>query len=71
MLAMHLCNSSQRMVQNCLWTLRNLSDTATQAVGVTVTVVVVDFVVGIVGELMSLKAIYLLTGVDVDDVDWC
>ncbi|ESN92652.1 hypothetical protein HELRODRAFT_108064 [Helobdella robusta] len=30
-LAMHLCHPSQRLVQNCLWTLRNLSDTATHA----------------------------------------
>lgn len=30
-LAMHLRSNSPRLVQNCLWTLRNLSDTATQA----------------------------------------
>ncbi|XP_065173731.1 armadillo segment polarity protein isoform X2 [Atheta coriaria] len=29
-LAMHLVDSSQRLVQNCLWTLRNLSDAATK-----------------------------------------
>lgn len=29
-LAMHLVHQSQRLVQNCLWTLRNLSDTATK-----------------------------------------
>lgn len=29
-LAMHLGHQSQRLVQNCLWTLRNLSDTATK-----------------------------------------
>ncbi|XP_037026315.1 armadillo segment polarity protein isoform X2 [Bradysia coprophila] len=32
-LAMHLTNSSQRLVQNCLWTLRNLSDAATKVDG--------------------------------------
>lgn len=32
-LAMHLNNPSQRLVQNCLWTLRNLSDAATKADG--------------------------------------
>ena len=29
-LAMHLTNPSKRLVQNCLWTLRNLSDAATK-----------------------------------------
>ncbi|KAL7636200.1 UNVERIFIED_CONTAM: hypothetical protein RMT77_012957 [Armadillidium vulgare] len=29
-LAMHLTHQSQRLVQNCLWTLRNLSDAATK-----------------------------------------
>ena len=33
-LAMHLGNQSQRLVQNCLWTLRNLSDAATKAVSI-------------------------------------
>lgn len=32
-LAMHLSNPSQRLVQNCLWTLRNLSDAATKTDG--------------------------------------
>ncbi|XP_074041274.1 armadillo segment polarity protein isoform X5 [Leptinotarsa decemlineata] len=32
-LAMHLTNSSSRLVQNCLWTLRNLSDAATKVDG--------------------------------------
>lgn len=32
-LAMHLSHPSQRLVQNCLWTLRNLSDTATRVEG--------------------------------------
>ncbi|CAH2006203.1 unnamed protein product [Acanthoscelides obtectus] len=32
-LAMHLGNPSQRLVQNCLWTLRNLSDAATKVDG--------------------------------------
>lgn len=32
-LAMHLNSSSQRLVQNCLWTLRNLSDAATRTEG--------------------------------------
>lgn len=32
-LAMHLTNPSQRLVQNCLWTLRNLSDAATKTDG--------------------------------------
>lgn len=35
-LAMHLSNSSQRLVQNCLWTLRNLSDAATKVDGLDV-----------------------------------
>lgn len=29
-LGMHLASPSQRLVQNCLWTLRNLSDAATK-----------------------------------------
>lgn len=32
-LAMHLNHSSHRLVQNCLWTLRNLSDAATKVDG--------------------------------------
>lgn len=32
-LAMHLGNPSPRLVQNCLWTLRNLSDAATKVDG--------------------------------------
>lgn len=32
-LAMHLGNLSPRLVQNCLWTLRNLSDAATKVDG--------------------------------------
>ncbi|XP_030757588.1 armadillo segment polarity protein [Sitophilus oryzae] len=32
-LAMHLGSGSQRLVQNCLWTLRNLSDAATKVNG--------------------------------------
>ncbi|XP_026473624.1 armadillo segment polarity protein isoform X2 [Ctenocephalides felis] len=32
-LAMHLGNTSQRLVQNCLWTLRNLSDAGTKVDG--------------------------------------
>jgi len=31
-LAMHLIHPSSRLVQNCLWTLRNLSDAATKVV---------------------------------------
>ena len=31
-LAMHLGHQSQRLVQNCLWSLRNLSDAATKMV---------------------------------------
>lgn len=31
-LAKHLGHQSQRLVQNCLWTLRNLSDAATKVV---------------------------------------
>lgn len=30
-LSMHLGHQSQRLVQNCLWTLRNLSDAATKS----------------------------------------
>lgn len=32
-LAMHLSHQSHRLVQNCLWTCRNLSDAATKQVG--------------------------------------
>lgn len=32
-LTMHLSSSSTRLVQNCLWTLRNLSDAATKLQG--------------------------------------
>lgn len=32
-LGLHLTDPSQRLVQNCLWTLRNLSDAATKQVG--------------------------------------
>ncbi|NP_001080749.1 catenin beta 1 S homeolog isoform X1 [Xenopus laevis] len=32
-LGLHLTDSSQRLVQNCLWTLRNLSDAATKQEG--------------------------------------
>lgn len=35
-LAMHLINGSQRLVLNCLWTLRNLSDAATKIDGLDV-----------------------------------
>lgn len=31
-LGQHLTGSSQRLTQNCLWTLRNLSDAATKQV---------------------------------------
>lgn len=31
-LGQHLTASSQRLIQNCLWTLRNLSDAATKQV---------------------------------------
>jgi catenin beta 1 len=31
-LAIHLGHPSQRLVQNCLWTLRNLSDAGTKVV---------------------------------------
>jgi len=34
-LALHLPHQSLRLVQNCLWTLRNLSDTATRVVSST------------------------------------
>lgn len=34
-LGQHLTGSSQRLIQNCLWTLRNLSDAATKQVGAT------------------------------------
>lgn len=34
-LAMNLGHQSQRLVQNCLWTIRNLSDAATKCVSVT------------------------------------
>lgn len=34
-LGLHLTDPSQRLVQNCLWTLRNLSDAATKQVSMT------------------------------------
>ncbi|XP_037085195.1 armadillo segment polarity protein-like isoform X2 [Pollicipes pollicipes] len=43
-LAMHLGHQSQRLVQNCLWTLRNLSDAATK----------VDGIEGMVSSLVQL-----------------
>lgn len=43
-LGMHLGNESQRLVQNCLWTLRNLSDAATK----------VDGMEGLLGMLVQL-----------------
>merc|ERR550534_1028867 len=45
-LGMHLGNESQRLVQNCLWTLRNLSDAATK----------VDGMEGLLGMLVQLLA---------------
>merc|ERR1719431_620039 len=45
-LGMHLSNESQRLVQNCLWTLRNLSDAATK----------VDGMEGLLGMLVQLLA---------------
>ena len=35
-LGQHLTGSSQRLIQNCLWTLRNLSDAATKQVNMAV-----------------------------------
>lgn len=52
-LAMHLGHQSQRLVQNCLWTLRNLSDAGTK----------VD---GLEGLLQSL--VQLLSSTDVNVV---
>ncbi|KAF0294114.1 Armadillo segment polarity protein [Amphibalanus amphitrite] len=43
-LAMHLGHQSQRLVQNCLWTLRNLSDAATK----------VDGLEGMINSLVAL-----------------
>ncbi|XP_074103224.1 armadillo isoform X1 [Cotesia typhae] len=51
-LAMHLGNPSQRLVQNCLWTLRNLSDAGTK----------VD---GLEGLLQSLVQVLASTDVNV------
>merc|ERR1719383_1526609 len=45
-LGMHLGNESQRLVQNCLWTLRNPSDAATK----------VDGMEGLLGMLVQLLA---------------
>lgn len=41
-LGLHLTDPSQRLVQNCLWTLRNLSDAATKQVQHTLSVVSPD-----------------------------
>jgi len=43
-MAMHLGHQSQRLVQNCLWTLRNLSDAATK----------VDGLEGMINSLVAL-----------------
>lgn len=43
-LAMHLGHQSQRLVQNCLWTLRNLSDAGTK----------VDSIEGLLQSLVQL-----------------
>ncbi|XP_008545475.1 armadillo segment polarity protein isoform X2 [Microplitis mediator] len=51
-LAMHLGNPSQRLVQNCLWTLRNLSDAGTK----------ID---GLEGLLQSLVQVLASTDVNV------
>ncbi|CAB3251797.1 unnamed protein product [Arctia plantaginis] len=53
-LAMHLGNPSGRLVQNCLWTLRNLSDAATK----------VD-VEGLEGLLQSLVQVLASTDVNI------
>lgn len=45
-LAMHLGSQSHHLVQNCLWTLRNLSDAATK----------VDGLEGLLGSLVQLLA---------------
>lgn len=57
-LGLHLTDPSQRLVQNCLWTLRNLSDAATKQVIRTAPCTNTE------GSLMSMKdsgmLIYLL-----------
>lgn len=70
-LAMHLGNSSQRLVQNCLWTLRNLSDAATKVNGLdsllsSLVQVLASSDVNVVtcaaGKCLQIVLIYNLTG---------
>lgn len=46
-MAMHLSHQSQRLVQNCLWSLRNLSDAATK----------VDGIEGLLNSLVQLLSV--------------
>lgn len=42
-LGKHLSGSSQRLMQNCLWTLRNLSDAATKQVCIHIYILPLSF----------------------------
>uniref|UniRef100_A0A673AHQ8 Catenin beta 1 n=1 Tax=Sphaeramia orbicularis TaxID=375764 RepID=A0A673AHQ8_9TELE len=57
-LGLHLTDPSQRLVQNCLWTLRNLSDAATKQVTrlnlYFITVCVQEGMEGLLGTLVQL-----------------
>ena len=53
-LAMHLGHQSNRLVQNCLWTLRNLSDAATKEEGL-------DNLLQMLVQLLSSNDIQVVT----------
>lgn len=53
-LAMHLGHQSNRLVQNCLWTLRNLSDAATKESGL-------DNLLQMLVQLLSSNDIQVVT----------
>lgn len=53
-LAMHLGHQSNRLVQNCLWTLRNLSDAATKEDGL-------DNLLQMLVQLLSSNDIQVVT----------
>lgn len=50
-LGKHLSGSSQRLMQNCLWTLRNLSDAATKEVRVDK----IELLIVVVSQILHLK----------------
>uniref|UniRef100_A0AAR2K520 Catenin beta 1 n=1 Tax=Pygocentrus nattereri TaxID=42514 RepID=A0AAR2K520_PYGNA len=53
-LGLHLTDPSQRLVQNCLWTLRNLSDAATKQTSLAEVDVLQEGMEGLLGTLVQL-----------------